>query len=162
MSTLWQKFPGVQRVRERVDIQPIKAKFEAVLAGGQYLFNSQVLALSLPQNRMGVIDGISFSSNIDQLIFSNAIDPTVNDGFFKLNLIRAGNKSRVNMAPFLFAAFSQGTEFLGNFSPTGTVNGREDFYFDLSGALVQTPELSGVSKISILAVANLFVVKDDI
>jgi hypothetical protein len=161
MSTIWQKFPGIKNLRERVDTQPIKAKFEAALAGGKYLFNSSVLALTLPHNRMGVLDGISFSSNIDQLTFSNAIDPAVNDGFFQLNLVRAGNGSRVNLAPFMFAAFSQGTEFIANFEPTGTKDGRENFNWNLTGSLLQTAALSGVQKISIFAVANIFILKSD-
>jgi hypothetical protein len=167
MASLWQRFPGLKDVSSKIDVYPIKATFTAQLIAGRYVFDKavqRVSILKLPQGRMGVIDGISFVSNIDQLIFSNAIDPSVNDGFFKMNVIRKGNNHPINLAPFMFASFSQGETFTSNFTATAVQNGLEEIELELDGALLQTSEITALGKlqITIQATINFFQCRDTI
>jgi hypothetical protein len=163
MASLWQRFPGVKDVASRIDVYPLRASFQAPLTLGKFRFNKiRIPLLKLPQGRLGVIDGISFVSNIDTLIFSNAIDPSINDGFFKMNVIRSGNDHAINLSPFYFSSFAQGESFTSNFKPTAVVNGLEMIELELDGGLLQTAEIAtlGKSVITIQAVVNFFQCRD--
>lgn len=164
-GSLWERFPGVANVRERITVYPLKAKFTAALIGGRYVFSAATAKADLfkiSQGQMGIIDGISFVSNVDQLTFSNAIDPNVNDGFFKMNVNRKGNNHPINLAPFYFASFSQSSEFTSVFLPTAVNNGQEEIELVIDGALLQTPEIISLGKavVTMQATINFFHCRD--
>ena len=147
MSTLWQKFPGVSDIEKKVVTYPVAARFTAPLVAGKFVYNRlTVPAFSASAGEMLVLDGVVLAGNIDQLIFANAIDPTSNDGFFSLDIVRRGNNHPVTLQPFKFGAFSQGGEFSVNWAPTATEKGTEQFDFVLSGGLIQTPEIVALGK----------------
>lgn len=162
MPTLYQKFPGLSEVEKKVLIYPVSLKFTAPLVAGRFDWPSLVLpAFQGSSGERFILDGCNLAATIDQLTFSNAIDPSFLNGFFQLDIVRDGNGHRVTLAPFLFSAFNQGSEFSADFSPTATINNVENFSFRLAGALIQTPDLilQGITEISILLTANLYRVK---
>ncbi len=161
-NTIFQLFPGVQNAIERIEARPARATFTAPLVGGKFVFDFTNQIFSLAQNQMGVVAGVSLAANIDQLAFSNAIDPTVNQGCFNLALFRNANKTMVNKSPFFFSSFGQGSAFSALMFATGTNNGREDFNLRLQGSLLQTPALvsAGVSSVSIVALLDFYQCKD--
>ena len=161
MASIWQLFPNVPNVEKKVQVYPLKGSFVAPLIGGKFTFEEAVQRVDLKeifQGRKGMIAGVSFVSNIDQLIFSNAIDPSRNDGFFKMNVIASGNNHPVNLSPFYFASFAQADQFTSLFVPTATKKGSEMFVLSIDGALIQTPEIIALGKaeISLQAIINYY------
>jgi hypothetical protein len=165
MSTLFQKFPGLQNVQQKVKVYPVAVKFTAPLLAGRFEWN-KVLKFAFIGNsgERFILDGVNLSATIDQLNFSNAIDPAVNNGFMLLDIIRDGNNKTVTLAPFAFSAFNEGAEFSADFSPTATVNNQENFSFQLRGALIQTPGIIdlGVDEITILLTGNIYRIKEGV
>ena len=161
MSTLQQLFPNVKNPAESIEPSPVRATFSAPLLNGKFDFDIEIPSIEVSRTQSGVLAGVALSSNIDQLSFSNVIDPSVNGGTFELSIIRSGNRSRVNKAPFQFAGFNQGGTFSAQFVPTATNNSNEVFILKLKGTLLQTPALisSGVSSVSIVAVLDFYKLK---
>ena len=165
MPTLWEKFPGISRVNEKVSIYPISCRFSAPLAAGRFQFTKQkVFAFRGSAGEMFVLDGCTLASNIDQLTFNNSLDPAYNGGVFSLDIEQAGNQHTVTLAPFRFSAFNQGAEFSANWSPSATQNNQEDFNLILDGALIQTPAIiaAGLVSVDIVVTANIYRVKESL
>lgn len=162
MSTLWQKFPNIKNPLEKVLVYPVAVQFLATLVSSYFLFNRvKIPAFKGNAGEVFVLDGVTLAANIDQLTFSNAIEPTYNDGFFSLDIVRGGNNTAVGLAPFRFSAFNQGTEFAANFRATGTEKNEENFFFQLDGSLKQTAGLLalGVTQVQISITANIYRIK---
>jgi len=157
MASLWQIFPGVPDIDKLVNVYPLKGTFRAPLAGGKFRFlgSAPIEIHEIPQGKKGIIVGISFVSNIDQLTFSNAIDPAINDGFFKMNVIRGGNNHPINLAPFYFASFAQADNFTSNFEPTAITKGVEKILLSVDGGLIQTAEIAALGNTEITLQASI-------
>lgn len=166
MASLWQIFPGIPNVEKLVNVYPLKGTLRAVLAGGKFRFSGStpIEIHKIPQGKKGVIVGISFVSNIDQLTFSNAIDPAINEGFFKMNVIRGGNGHPINLAPFYFASFAQADNFTSIFEATAVTNGLEKILLSVDGGLIQTPEIAatGKNEITLQATINYYQLDNNI
>ena len=156
MSTLFEKFPTITKVIDKVKVYPVAVQFAPVLIAGVYVCNN----ISLPafkgnSSEMFVLDGVYLSATggIDELTFSKAIK-----GFLSLDIIREGNGHPVTLAPFKFAAFSQAQQFSANFAATATENNEEQFNFVLNGELEQIPELVGAD-LRINLICNIYRIK---
>lgn len=163
-KTLWELFPGVPNVQDKVIIYPRAATFTAPLVAGKFAFAASVPVFTLNQSETGIIAGISLSADIDDLTFQEALDPSVNGGLFKLNLKRTGNNTPVNLADFLFGTTSQASEFACMAKPTGTANFKETFALEMTGTLLQTAALAQLGKAAIRmnAIFNLYRAKDNL
>jgi hypothetical protein len=163
-KTLWELFPGVDRIIDRIQVEPRAARFPAAAAAGAFTWDLSVPIMKLDQSETGIIAGVSFAANVSDTIFSNAIDPAFNDGYFTLDLIRDGNQTPVNLAPFKFATAGQAQEFSCMARPTGTENFTESFSLKLRGRLLQTPEILALGKgsLSLTCVFNLYRAKDEL
>ena len=162
MPTIFQKFPTIKNPLEKVLVYPVAVQFLALLTGAAFVFPKvREFAFTGNSGEIFVLDGVTMAANIDQLNFSQAIDPAYNNGFFSLDVVRAGNGTTVGLAPFRFSAFNQGAEFSVNWRPTATENNEEKFLFQLDGSLLQTPELItlGVTQVQISISANIYRIK---
>jgi len=162
MSTIFQAFPGLPNVETAAQVFPVAVRFTAPLVGGFFEFNQiENFAFQGQNGEKFALDGLTLAANIDTLTFSNAVDPAYNNGFFALDVLRAGNRHACTMAPFKFTAFNQGTEYNANWEPTATTNNGENFLFRLNGRLVQTPALiaAGLVSVSIIVTANIYRIK---
>jgi hypothetical protein len=156
MATIFQKFPNMAGKFDAISVYPVAIKFTANLVGGKFVFNEKKVAFYGNSGETIVLDGIAISASngVDALTFSKALQ-----GFFTLNIIRQGNGHPVTLAPFKFAAFSQGDIFAANFAVTATKENKENFEFVVSGELDQIPELIGLGSISVNFVLNIYRIK---
>lgn len=165
MGTLWQKFPQFKNPMDCIQVYPVAVTFTADLVAGKFTFPKvSKPAFTGNAGEIFVLDGVTMAANIDQLIFSNAIDVDYIGGFFELRMVRDGNKSPIGLAPFQFSAFNQGAEFSANWKPTATSNNEELFSFQLNGSLIQTPEIIALGKteISLSITANIYRIKNNL
>lgn len=161
MPTIQQLFPGIPG--SSFMPYPCGATFSADLAAGRFVFDKVRAPIHyLTASEIGIVSDVVFTSNVDSLAFSRAIDPNVNGGYFNLNIIAAGNGNPVNLAPFKFANFAQASGFVSQFQPSATTNGKEEFFLEVSGALIQTAEIiaAGLTRVSLFAALNLFRTKN--
>lgn len=161
MPTIQQLFPGIPG--SSFLPYPVGATFTAALAAGRFVFSKVRAPIHyLTQSEIGIVSDVIFTSNIDALTFSRAIDPAVNGGYFNLNIIEGGNGNPVNMAPFKFSSFAQASGFVAQFQPSAVVNGKQEYFLELDGALIQTPELiaAGIASVSLFGALNLFRTKN--
>lgn len=160
MATLWQMFPGVSRPENKVQVFPAAVSISAALVGGKYDFSGKtVLGFKANSGDLCVIDGATMTANLAAAVFSSAIDSATDDGFFSLDIVRAGNGHSCTLAPFRFASFEQSLPFSATFEATATENNEEEFYFKLGGALLQTNELISVPSVEIKIIANIYRMK---
>jgi hypothetical protein len=165
MPTLWEKFPGVARIDEKVNIFPICCRFSAPLFAGRFQFTKQpIFAFRGSAGEKFVLDGCTLASNVDQLTFNNSLDALYNQGAFSLDIQQAGNGHTVTLAPFRFSAFNQGSEFSANWGANATNNNQEEFNLILDGALIQSPAIiaAGLVTVDIIVTANIYRVKQDL
>jgi hypothetical protein len=159
MSTLFEKFPNVPEVINKVKVYPVGITFTPVLNAGVYEFNSTTIpAFEGNSGEMFILDGVYLSATggIDELTFSKAVQ-----GFLSLDIVRDGNKHPVTLAPFKFASFSQAQQFSANFAANATENNQELFNFVLNGKLDQIAELVG-SNLKVNLICNIYRVKMDL
>lgn len=155
-QTVRALFPGVNP--QAITVLPTKASFSASLVAGRFDFDQLVSIGRLNDNTTAIIAGVEFAANIDQLTFSDAINPAVNGGFFRLDLIAGGNGHQVNLSPFLFSAFGQGSGFMTEYSSKAADDQQEEMFLRLRGSLLQTPGIliGGKSEINISVTLNQF------
>ena len=160
MATLWQLFPGVLKPENKVQIFPAAVSISADLTAGKYDFTGKTaFGFRANSGDVCVIDGVTMSANVPAAVFSSAIDPATNGGFFSLDIVRAGNGHSCTLAPFRFATFEQTLPFSATFEATATENNEEEFFFKVSGALLQTAELIAVASIELKIIANVYRMK---
>ena len=149
-------FPNVNP--QAITVLPTKASFVGTLAAGRFDFDQVVSIGKLNDNTSAIIAGVDFSANIDQLDFSDALNPAVNGGFFRLDLLAGGNGHQVNLQPFYFTAFGQGNGFMTEYAATAATDQQEEIFLRLRGSLIQTPRLlsSGKSSITIGVTLNQY------
>jgi hypothetical protein len=164
MATLWQLFPNLSKPLESVKVFPISCRWTAPLIAGGFEFpRLENFAITGNFGEQLVLDGATLAADIDQLTFSQAIDPAFNNGVFSVDLIAQGNRHPVSLAPLKFSAFNQGEQFSLNFAVTATENNEERFNGQLFGRLIQTPALIALGKtsVTITLVANVYRIKRD-
>lgn len=157
MPTLQEQFPGIPS--HKFSIYPVGTKFSTGLTAGKFVFENLIMPLQeLPNSQGAILSNMSLTANINSLTFSNAIDPDVNNGFFLLNVIRAGNANPINLAPFRFSSFEDASNFISQFLPNATEKGSEQILLSISGTLIQTQELIdlGIEEISIMSRLNVY------
>lgn len=152
-QTVRALFPGINP--QAVTVLPTKASFTALLVAGKFVFDQTVSIGKLNDNTTAIIAGVEFSANIDQLDFSDALDPAANGGFFRLDLLAGGNGHQVNLQPFLFSAFGQGGGFMTEYSATAATDQQEEMFLRLRGSLIQTTRLLASGKTSITITTTL-------
>ena len=161
MPTIQQLFPGIEG--SSFLPYPVGATFTAPLSGGRFVFSKVRAPIHrLTASEIGIVSDVHFTSNVDELNFSRAIDPSVNGGYINMNIVAGGNGNPVNMAPFKFSSFAQASGFVAQFAASSTNNGQEDYFLEIDGALIQTNEIIalGMTSISLFASLNLFRTKN--
>ena len=152
-QTVRALFPGVPP--QAITVLPTKASFVATLAAGRFDFDQTLSIGKLNDNTTAIIAGVEFSANIDQLEFNYALNPAVNGGFFRLDLLAGGNGHQVNLQPFFFSAFGQGAGFMTEYAATAATDQQEEMFLRLRGSLLQTARLLSSGKTSITIAVTL-------
>ena len=165
MSTnLLDNFPGL--TYNDIRVVPYEAEFTANLGAvipGIYNWaagsNGDSFAHDAWKGHYYYIDSYSVSSNIDQLIFSNALDTSFQNGFLNFSVFKYFENRPANPSLIKFASFrgdsplalSYGTQKFWPTPANPTVLTPEQIYFRITGRLVQTAQLTadGVNSISI-------------
>lgn len=164
--TLFQSFPGVKDVIEKVSIFPVGIKFTAPLVGSKFTFrNMDVLAFGGNPRETYVVDGIALSGTIDELTFSNSIDASFGIGAFSIDIISAGTGLPCTQAPFPFGSYSQALKFAANVrTKTTAKDGRDSFFLRMNGQLNQTADLiaAGINSVTLFATMNVYRCNDKI
>ena len=160
-QSFYSLFPHLANRPQAVEARPRCASFVAPLVDGFFSFDVLSSIGMLNHDTKAIICGIDFAANIDQLIFSDALDPTFQGGFFRVDLIGGGNNHQVNSSPFSFSSFGQGQNFIQEYTATGIEDLQEEFFLRVRGRLIQTIPLlqSGKTTITITAQLNQFEIK---
>lgn len=163
-QSIYALFPQLANRPQAVEPKPRRASFTAPLAAGLFTFDVTTSIGKLNHDTKAIICGIDFAANIDQLEFSDALDPAFQDGFFRLDLVGGGNLHQINSAPFSFSAFGQGQNFIQEYTATGIEDLQEEFFLRLRGRLRQTLRLldTGKTSVTITAQLNQFEIKGGI
>ena len=154
-QSIYSLFPQLANRPQAVEPKSRRAAFTAPLAAGLFTFDVTASIGKLNHDTKAIICGIDFAANIDQLDFSDALDASFQDGFFRLDLVGGGNLHQINSAPFSFSAFGQGQNFIQEYTATGIEDLQEEFFLRLRGRLRQTLRLLETSKTSITITAQL-------
>ena len=154
-QSIYSLFPHLANKPQAVEPKPRRASFSATLWSGLFTFDVMSSIGKLNHDTKAIICGIDFAANIDQLEFSDALDATFQDGFFRLDLIGGGNLHQINSAPFSFSAFGQGQNFIQEYTATGIEDLQEEFFLRVRGRLRQTLRLLETGKTSVTITAQL-------
>lgn len=154
-QSIYSLFPHLANKPQAVEPKPRRASFSATLWSGIFTFDVMSSIGKLNHDTKAIICGIDFAANIDQLAFSDALDGSFQDGFFRLDLIGGGNLHQINSAPFSFSAFGQGQNFIQEYTATGIEDLQEEFFLRLRGQLRQTARILETGKKSITITAQL-------
>lgn len=146
-QTIRALFPNVPP--QSITVLPTKASFQAGLVGGRFDFDQTVSIGMLNDNTSAIIAGVEFSANIDQLVFSDALNPAFQGGFFRLDLLAGGNGHQINLQPFYFSAFGQGGGFMTEYAATAATDQQEEIFLRLRGSIIQTPAILAAGKTTI-------------
>lgn len=160
-QSIYSLFRQYMATPQAVDPKPRRASFTASLEAGYFEFDVLSSIGVLNHDTKVALCGIDFAANVDQLVFSDALDSSYQDGFFRIDLISGGNMRQVNSTPFSFSAFGQGQNFIMEYVATGITNLQEEFYLRLRGRLRQTAQILELDKteITITAQLNQFEIK---
>jgi len=160
-QSIYSLFPHLANKPQAVEPKPRRASFSATLWSGLFSFDVMSSIGKLNHDTKAIICGIDFAANIDQLAFSDALDGSFQDGFFRLDLIGGGNLHQINSAPFSFSAFGQGQNFIQEYTATGIEDLQEEFFLRLRGQLRQTARIleTGKNSITITAQLNQYEIK---
>lgn len=146
-------------------LRPIVASFTAPLVAGAYVFSAVQAVYALNKELSLYVDNMSLTANIDQLLFSNAIDASYKGGFVQVMYGLQSQQTPAAPAPTPFASFVERrpvelclTNVGSAISSIGQNNTQDQVTVGIDGRLVQTPELilAGVNSISILITANAY------
>lgn len=152
-QTVRALFPNIPP--QAITVLPTKASFTAPLVAGKFAFDQTVSIGLLNDNTTAIIAGVEFSANIDQLDFNDALDSSVQGGFFRLDLLAGGNGHQVNLQPFLFSAFGQGGGFMTEYAATAATDQQEEMFLRLRGSILQTPRILTLAKSAIVIQVTL-------
>ena len=160
-QSIYSLFPHLANKPQAVEPKPRRASFSATLWSGLFTFDVMSSIGKLNHDTKAIICGIDFAANIDQLAFSDALDGSFQDGFFRLDLIGGGNLHQINSAPFSFSAFGQGQNFIQEYTANGIEDLQEEFFLRLRGQLRQTARIleTGKNSITITAQLNQYEIK---
>lgn len=155
-QTVRALFPGVPT--QAITVLPTKATFTAALVAGRFDFDQRVSIGKLNDNTTAIIAGVDISASIDQLVFSDALNPAIQGGFFRLDLLAGGNGHQINLQPFFFASFGQGAGFMTEYAATAATDQQEEMFLRLRGSLLQSDRLleAGKKEISIGITLNQY------
>jgi hypothetical protein len=152
-QTVRALFPNIPP--QAITVLPTKASFTAPLVAGKFSFDQTVSIGLLNDKTTAIIAGVEFSANIDQLDFNDALDSSVQGGFFRLDLLAGGNGHQVNLQPFLFSAFGQGGGFMTEYAATAATDQQEEMFLRLRGSILQTPRILTLAKSAIVIQVTL-------
>ncbi len=139
------------------NILNVSAKFTGPLVAGSFVFNNIQTNLFVPKiGSLYIVENVSFSADINQLIFSDAIDQAVNNGFFILSIRRASDNSGIERLPVQFASYKENRPMALHW-----VNNRQNdtIYCNLNGALIQTPDLIAMGRANVTITTD-FVIRE--
>lgn len=159
-STIQSLFPLTMNKYKDFMIYPCCLIFSAPVIGGKYIFSEATTPAQkfgkLLQPQTGIIAGVMVSANCAEDEFTKAIDEPL-----KLQILRNGSNTPVNLSPFPFANFSQAENFQLEWEASeGTANQEELFNLQISGSVVQLPSMTS-NELSLKIVFNFIRVATD-
>lgn len=139
------------------NILNVSCKFVGNLLGGSYVFNNVQSNLFTPKiGSLYIVENVSFSADINQLIFSDAIDQSVNNGFFIISIRKTSDNSGIERLPLQFASYKENRPMALHW-----INNRQNdlIYCNINGALIQTPDLIAMGRLSVTITTD-FVIRE--
>lgn len=152
MTAIKQLFPDL--AYKDISTFTLNTRISAPVIAGSFTFDDAVgLAIRSMSKRAYIIDSISFSSNVNSLDFTEALDPTVNNGFFSLNVVKGDSAERISKTPLDFTGLNQNVplNLLYTSQERSGADLKQDINFQLRGQALQTPALvaKGISQLDI-------------
>jgi len=159
------KFPGLNY--SDIRIVPFQSSFTATVGNsvpGKFtwsipLGNADKYAHEMYKGHYFHIDTYTLSASIDSNLFSNALDPTYQDGYFQLSIMKhyenvPANQSLINIAVFKDdtpLSLSYGSQKTFPIAGNASQVQPEEAWFRLTGQLIQTADLTaaGVNTVTI-------------
>ena len=162
MSSILDKFPGL--TYNDIRVVPYEARFNATVGAvtaGKFTWsvangNSDSFAHKAFGGNYYYIDNVTFTSDINQLLFSNALDNSFQEGFFNLTVLKRLENTPANQSLIKFASFQENM-------PLGLSYGTQKTYLDqviqaptaeqidfrVTGQLIQTNDIVLLGKTEI-------------
>jgi hypothetical protein len=158
MPNLFQLLPGLDMdAYSRIEQFPVGVRFTATLDGSRFRFEKEKRpAFMANADEMYLVDGLAISGTVSELLFSNAINASYNNGLFSLAVKNAGDYETSPHSPFLFGNYSQSLAYSTILKTNHALAGKQDqFYFELDGELFQIEDLMEVNSISLFISAYI-------
>lgn len=109
-ATIQSLFPVTEHDGKKFTVYPCIAEFSAPIENGKYRFNRNTTPFvkfgRLLQGQTGVIAGVLISANCSDVDFTKSLKRPL-----ALQVLHGGNRTPVNMAPFYFTSFANGSNF---------------------------------------------------
>lgn len=135
-NTLQNLFPFSTIKPAGALVYPCAVSFAAPIQAGNYVFSDSTTPPQkfgkLLQQQTGVIAGVMISGNCTPGDFAAAVDEPL-----KLQVYNGGNRTPVNLAPFLFSQFADGDNYTLWFNITQAVQYEDDFLLAIEGKVKQ-------------------------
>lgn len=141
-ETLQSLFPVTKHSGKSFTVYPCIAEFSAGVESGKYIFSqAKTPAVNfgrLLQGQTGVIAGVLISANCSEQDFTKALNKPL-----ALQVLHGGNRTPVNMAPFYFTSFANGSNFQLQWEITAAnVNQDDNFYLGVVGDVEQIDNMT--------------------
>lgn len=109
-ATIQSLFPKTDYTGTKFTVYPCNVEFSAAIVAGRYVFSQKttppVRFGELLQGQTGVIAGVFISANCSDADFTKSLKNPL-----ALQVINGGNRTPINMAPFYFTSFANGSNF---------------------------------------------------
>lgn len=141
-ETIQSLFPVTEHPGKQFTVYPCIAEFSAGVERGKYIFDNRktppVKFGRLLQGQTGVIAGVLISANCSDSDFTKSLTKPLS-----LQVIHGGNRTPVNMAPFYFTSFANGSNFQLQWEITAaSVKQDDDFLLGVVGEVDQINEMT--------------------
>lgn len=109
-ATIQSLFPQTDYPGKQFTVYPCNVEFSAGIVAGKYVFSQKTTPAvkfgELLQGQTGIIAGVLISANCSDSDFTKSLNKPL-----ALQVIHGGNRTPVNMAPFYFTSFANGSNF---------------------------------------------------
>ena len=141
-ATLQSLFPVTQHEGKKFTVYPCIAEFSAGIENGKYIFSQRTTPAvkfgRLLQGQTGVIAGVLISANCSDSDFTKSLNKPLS-----LQVVHGGNRTPVNMSPFYFTSFANGSNFQLQWEITASnVNQDDDFLLGVFGSVDQIDNMT--------------------
>lgn len=141
-ATIQSLFPQTDYPGKKFTVYPCNVEFSAGIVAGKYVFSQRTTPAvkfgRLLQGQTGVIAGVLISANCSDSDFTKSLNKPL-----ALQVIHGGNRTPVNMAPFYFTSFANGSNFQLQWEITAANTRQDDdFLLGVVGEVDQIDDMT--------------------